>query len=243
MSNRRRAFVLGLILTGSGLAMGDTVDPELRRQAEQSLANGRAALLQQTRVTVDVVWTLGNVLEIRPDEPLQAWTDERAAELSGDRFARLIDPEAPRVVLPEDPGQGMFRLSNYIMAAVGSPASRAVRFIDEYTAIVHEGYALTHQVFVIQWATETGLVLPARVRRRLPGLVKRVAAEQAAEPPFRDLYAESVALLLLYGAPGNQDVERWTRKIVAEQQEDGSWGSNHTDAFCLLALTLALERD
>ncbi len=238
------AFVLGLFLTAAGsvTAQDEGVDAELRRQAESSLTLGRWAFLAKTRVTVDTVWTLRKALEAQPDERLMAWADERAAELSGDKFARLLQPDAKRPILPEGQGTGMQQLGNYILAAVGAPADRAVRVIDEFTATAQRSYGLTHQVFVIKWAAETGLDLPSEVRQRVPGLLKKIAAELAVDRRFSDLYAERVALLLFFGDPSEQDAARWTRKIVDEQGEDGLWGSSHTNGFCVMALSLVLKR-
>ena len=239
-------LLLGLILGYGGAAAAreteEGFDSDLRRSAQKSLMLGRWGFLAKSTATVDTVWGLRKAMEAQPDERLAPWVDERAAELTEDKFARLIHPDAPRPMLPEDPGSGIHQLSNYVMAAVGSPESRAVKFIDTYTAAQQRGYALTHQVLVVQWAAETGLDLPSEVKERMPELLERVAAEQASQRRFNDLYAERAAILLLWDEPEEEEVARWTRTIIDEQGEDGLWGSSHTDGFCVLALSLVLDR-
>jgi hypothetical protein len=139
----------------------------------------------------------------------------------------------------------MQQVANYSRAPVGAPEDRALAWIDRYTSGVGGNYTLTHQFLYIEWARETGLEVPQSLVDRQRTILERIAAEQARDRRFSDLYAERVFLLMLYGEPAEDDVRRWIETIVEAQLANGRWdsrgsrdaaGTVHTTGLCSAVL-------
>lgn len=212
----------------------------------------RAALLDERQLEAGTIWNLRQGLEHRPDPELAALLDVRAEALTGTRYERLVNPEAPRIELPEELGTGIERMTRISMAPLGRPEERAVTWLVEYVANDASGYTLTHQFLYILWGEATGLEFPETVRERKRSLLLRVAAEQAAASRFSDLWAERAALLMLYSRPSTADVQRWIGRVVDHQLANGYWdsqgsdagdGNYHTTGLCMAALMVYLGDD
>jgi hypothetical protein len=223
----------------------------LQQAAEQALIIAMPALLQQKSMDAGTVWLLQRYLRLRPDEKLDAFVDDAVIKLAGSDYERLVNPEAERVQLPEDPGEGAIRLANYHKAAVGKPDERAIEWLGEFLEQPGFGYVLTHQFLVIQWAESSGLSLPGSLREQESMLLERIVAEQAEATVYSDMYAERTALILLYGSPAEVEAARWIETIIGEQLENGLWdsrpasaggrGNRHPTALSMLALAVYLE--
>ena len=251
------------LLAGARCAMS-SVTPALEVRADAAFQRTVELIKPHPVVSADIAWLIQQVVMSTPepelDDSLSRWLDL----LVGDRFELLVNPDAPGTELPEDPGSGIILFSNYVMAAVGWPEARAIQFLSDYLATDDEvEYILTHQLLVIVWADQTGLVLPDDLRDRRTLFVERMLAEQAADDVsvFTDLYAERAALLLRYAEPTLQEATEWIQVIVDAQEEDGSWGDTgvvtvtfdgqtvsggqpelHTEAWAMLALRMFLDR-
>ncbi|MDX2166988.1 MAG: hypothetical protein SF182_07995 [Deltaproteobacteria bacterium] len=250
---RARRFsraILGLLLAAlvscagdaDGDRVGDAADrcpgtpPGQRADADGCCAAqrvyGRAvaalAAADAPRMEVGETWFLQQLARRRPDPALDALLERTRRGLAGHRAARLVDPAAPRLELPADAGHGIMRLANYIFAPVGAPPDRAMAFIDDFTAQPLTGYPLTHQLLVLEWADAVGLALPAPVRERRADLLRRIAAEQRADPTFSDLFAERAAILLAFTTPAADEAAGWIEVIAAAQPADGRWISGRT---------------
>jgi len=245
---------------GDGTATPPGPSDALRQQAEDAYAMAREAMLSTPLNESDQVWNLQRVLESTPDDQLEAHVLAQLGALEGDPFELLINPEAGRSVLPEDPGSGLFLWFNYLLASVGTPEDRAIEWISNYLSAVASGYVLTHQILVIEWARQTGLEVPTTITSQLEPLLERLSAEHVADTAFSDLYAERAAVLLLYGDASPQQAATWVTIIVDSQVENGTWeggeitvsfdsetattdaATNHTTTLSMLALRLYLDR-
>jgi len=237
--------------------------PRLERRAVQSMVSGTNAMAEMHRRDVGekrafnagTLWVLTKVTEVTGDERYAGWVKEMIGLATGDRALRLVDRSQPQPVLPVDPGRGVLRFASFVVAPLGQPAIVAQRFIEEFISEAGEGYVLTHQILVIEWAREQGLGLPASTDERERQLLKVLEREQDADSQFSDLYAERAAVLVMYGNPTPEKAAGWVRVIVDAQREDGSWGefsqtvvydgqksfsrtgdASHTQALALLAL-------
>lgn len=217
------ALVLALLSACQRLAP----DPHAAT-AERSLSAAVAALSAPDAPAMEPgeAWFVQRLARQRPEDAalraLVARTEERLAD---HRAARLLHPDAAPIALPENPGRGIMRLATYIFAPLGAPPERAVAFIDAFTATPSSAYVLTHQWLVLAWAEDVGLALPAGVAARRDGLLARIAAEQAADGLFSDLFAERAAILLAFGEPSAAEAARWVEVIAAAQPADGRWVS------------------
>lgn len=201
------------------------------------------------------LWVLTKVTEVTGDDRYAGWVKEMVGLAKGDRCLRLVDASQPQPVLPADPGRGLLRFANFVAAPVGQPAFLARKFIEQFISEPGEGYVLTHQILVVEWAREQGLELPASAYDRERQLLKTLEREQDADPEFSDLYAERAVVLVMYGNPTSEKAAPWIRVIVDAQRKDGSWGefsqtvvfdgqksfsrsgdASHTQALALLAL-------
>lgn len=175
---------------------------------------------------VGELWFLQQLAAARPDPELQALLAATVERRRGHALARLVDPTAAPFPLPEDPGRGIARLAAYANAPAGAPLPRAAAFVDAFTADPSaQGYPLTHQLLVLEWARTTGLELPDAVRARRTELLRRIAAEQRADTGFSDLFAERAAILLAFDRPGAAEVDGWLAVIAAAQPANGRWTS------------------
>lgn len=212
-------------LIGLSLA-GCSTDKSLEKRAEAAYEKARDAMLRSPEhVEIDVVWLLRDLLEMAPDAELQELVNARTAAFANHPFRIMLDPNAPRMPLPEDPGMGMERYYAYMQAPFGEPKERAVQFIADYLSRPERGYMLTHQLTALVWARNTGLELPPELVAMKDGLLQQIHAEQSNEGGIfiMDLYAERAAFLLRYGQVPKRDAEKWVARLVAMQNSDGHW--------------------
>ncbi len=177
---------------------------------------------------VGEAWFLQQLAAQRNDPELRALVSETQKRLATNQAARLLSRDAAPMPLPEDPGHGITRLATYVFAPAGEPVPRAVSFIDAFTATPDTGYVLTHQLLVLEWARSVGLPLPDAILQRREGLLTRIAAEQAADTRFSDLFAERAAILLAFTTPSRGDADRWIDVIAGAAPADGRWVSTRS---------------
>ncbi len=202
---------------------GRPVDEQGCSDVGRALARSFRALLSESLFTVGDIWVLQKLLQLRPDPELERLVEWWRGELGSSPFRRHIDPEATRVALPEDPGRGIIRFYNYVLAPFGRPESRALEFIRELVSSQETGYVLTHQFLVIEWAGEQGLVLPVPVLALRPQLLDRIAAEHAADHRFSDLFVERTAILLVFAEPVPAVASDWVEILLTAQLPEGNW--------------------
>lgn len=258
-------FPLLMILCGS---VGCT--QSLEQRAAKSIASGTDALAAMYREEVrqkrafqsGTLWIMRKLTEYTGDARYGDWVDEMVPlAASNDRALRLVDLSQPKPVLPVDPGRGFVRFGNFVIAPVGQPEFLARRYVLEFISEPGEGYVLTHQIVVIEWAREQGLALPANVEDRKRQMLQALEREQDADPQFSDLYAERAAILVMYGDAPPEKMATWAGLIVDAQRNDGTWPqsgqtvlydgrksvarkteASHTQALSLLALAGYLKR-
>lgn len=209
---------------------GRAVDARGCCAAARALASAVAALRAGDAPAMEVgeAWFLQRLAAQRADPELRALVADAERRLGGHRAARILRADAAPAPLPADPGRGIARLATYIFAPAGSPPERAVAFIDDFTRTPASGYVLTHQWMVLEWADSAGLALPAALAARRAGLLERIAAEQAADTRFSDLFAERATILLASAAPDAREAERWIDVIAAAAPADGRWVSSRS---------------
>ena len=195
----------------------------LKTLVNEALERAKSVALKNKGWDPGSVWLLQQFLKLRPDPQLQQYAEAWVRRYSRNELAFMIDPNAERMDLPKDPGQGMQKLFFYIKSPFGKPKKRAVKFITSYVSTKESGYVLTHQLMTIVWAKQVGLRLPAKVVDRKHELLKQIAAEQAADNEFSDLYAERAVILLMYDQPSLSEVVRWVKTILNAQEPDGTW--------------------
>ncbi len=216
--------------------------------------------MRETVSSVGDVWVLQEICKLAPDKALQQLVNDSVAKFIGDPFLRLIDPNAPRVDLPADPGTGLTRFYNYMLAPFGTHRDRAVSFVNDFLATDESGYVLTHQFLVREWAEQIGFELSDQLVTKKQEILGRILQEQLTDNSFSDLYAERVAILLRFGDPKPSDAAQWVQTIVNAQLQDGSWGLysekvtfdgesttgepgvSHTVALALLSLRVYLDK-
>ncbi len=197
--------------------------PRLAGGAKRAFARGIAALQRGSALNIGELWFLQKLCGVHPDEDLGRLVERAVERLASNRAAHLVNPTVPRAALPANPGRGMTRLANYVLAPAGKPESRAIDFIADFVASEETGYVLTHQLLVLEWAQSTGLELPDTVRLRKQELLGRIAREHAAAPGFSDLFAERATILLAFAPPPPAEAARWIDTILAAQLPDGRW--------------------
>ena len=209
---------------------GQAVDAQGCCAAARTLSTAVGALAAGDAPAMEIgeAWMIAQLAAERADPPLRDLAAATGQRLAGHRASRLLRRDAAPLDLPEDPGRGIARLATYIYAPAGHPPERAAAFIDAFTAAPATGYVLTHQLLVLDWAASAGLALPAAVTARRAALLERIAAEQAADTTFSDLFAERAAILLAFAAPPAAEADRWLAVIAAAAPADGRWVSGRS---------------
>ncbi len=247
--------------TGDNGLPHDDRDPRaLRIRASRAYAAGLAAITQEPISAVGDAWVLREICMLAPDRALQQYLNDSAVNYVDDPFLRLIDPCAPLIELPVDPGTGLNRFYNYMLAPFGTPRERAMAFIHDFMTLNASGYILTHQFLLLQWAEQIGFELPEHLVIMRHERLEQILQEQLRNDSFSDLYAERVALLLHFGNQNPENATKWVKTIVDAQLQDGSWGSysetiafddqsvtwepgvSHISALALLSLRTYLDR-
>jgi len=249
------------IIEGNRLKSSDDLVHQIpQTRVEKAYTLGLAAILREQVLTVGEIWLLQEMLKSAPNKALQQMVNDRAADLAGHPFERLINPNTPYANLPEDPGVGLTRFHNYLLAPFGTPKNRAISFIDDFLSTNESGYVLTHQFIVLEWAEQTSLELPEQLGAKRQKLLNQILREQLADKSFSDLYVERVAILLYFGDPDALAAAQWIKTIVNAQLPDGSWGlyaehlsyggqsitgkpgTSHTIVLALLSLRAYLDK-
>lgn len=233
---------------------------EIREKVEKAYVIGINLIMNEPVLSIGEIWALQQILKFSPDKVLRTFLDGQISNSAANRFERLVDSNAPRFRLPDDPGSGFDQLYIYILAAFGRPESRAISFIHDFLSKDEDGYILTHQLLVLEWAKQSGLQIPEELRRKKTYLLDRIYREQTRDRLFSDLYAERSAILFLYRHPTPEDARKWVLKTLNAQSPDGSWGlhskevayneqkttlnftANHTLALVLLTLGIYLDK-
>jgi hypothetical protein len=200
-------------------------DEGLRAKAQAAWDAGRAATLKLTKLEPSDVWCMQQALAVQPDAELQRHVERLRETLRADPFYRLVQPAAPRPVLPPEPGAGLMKLYSYLMASVADPEDRALATLREYLALDGADYVLTHQLLVLDWSRDAGRALPDDLTRQAPALLDKILAEHSKDTAFSDLYAERAAILIQHGVGSPEAQAEWIRIIVDAQQPDGTWGN------------------
>ena len=252
---------LALVFLSADLfACGGSGRPE-RDQVEAALERGIAAIERETFLQAGDLWMVQELQKFHPDPRLGAVIERWKQTYAGDPSLRLIDSTTEKIFLPKNPGRGLTRYSIYVISALGRPESRAIEFVRAFMSSDLQGYPLTHQFLATVWAEICDLALPDDLLARRPRLLERMAAEQAAETRFSDLFAERAFLLLLFDATAPRDAARWVQIVLDAQGADGAWvddtqvpmlydGQNgiatlypgHTTPYAALDLAVYLER-
>lgn len=232
---------------------------QLRATAERIYSAGMRLVLQEKNWNVGEVWILKEILKLDPDSQLSRFVKAKIDKLSGDPFLRIVNPKAPLVWLPKDPGSGGKRFYTYVLAAVGTPTARALSYINEFLSSSANGYVLTHQFLALAWFEQTNAELSIDLKEKQRAILPRISAEQAKAESFSDLYAERVAILLHFSKPSASDAHRWMHTMVSAYLDNGMWarysesmaydgetiisapGTNHTRALALLSIRLYLD--
>jgi hypothetical protein len=196
---------------------------ELRRRVDRAVRLGIAAVLREEHLQVSDIWNLNKFLERYPHDALADFV-RKQAEATGDMPFIALIRDTPPIHLPENPGRGLFRFGNLLSAPFGVPEERRIAFLREFLTKDEDGYILTHQLLALEWAKEKHVSLPDELACIRDGFLTRMAAEQARDDVFSDLFAERVALLLVYASPNIRDAEPWIQAILDAQQPDGTWG-------------------
>ncbi len=244
----------------SGLSRDDGDYRALRIRASRAYAAGLTAITRESISSVGDAWVLQEICMLAPNKALQQYLNDNAVNHVNDPFLRLIDPCAPRIDLPVDPGTGLNRFYNYMLAPFGTPRERAMIFIHDFMAFHASGYILTHQFLLLQWAEQIGFELPEHLVIMRQEHLERILQEQLRNHSFSDLYTERVALLLHFGNQNPEYAMKWVTMIVNAQLQDGSWGMysetitfdgqsvtgepgvSHISALALLSLRTYLDR-
>ena len=244
----------------SGLPSDEGDHRAIRMRASKAYAAGLAAITKEPISSVGDAWILQEICKVAPDTALQQYINDNAVNHVGDPFHLLIDPCAPRIELPVDPGTGLNRFYNYMLAPFGTPRERAMIFIHDFMAFHASGYILTHQFLLLQWAEQIGFELPEHLVIMRQEHLERILQEQLRNHSFSDLYTERVALLLHFGCQAPENAANWVKTIVNAQLQDGSWGMysetitfdgqsvtgepgvSHISALALLSLRTYLDR-
>ena len=207
---------------------GRSIDEQGCSDVARALERGIERLRAETRIAAGDIWVLQRTLRVKPDPALGELVSSWVTRLRADPFRRQIDPTAPPAPLPEDPGSGLKRLFHYVMAPFGAPPERALRFMTEYLAYEEvDGYVLTHQFYLFPWCEEQDIALPSELQALRPGLLERIAAEQAGDAVFTDLWAERAATLLEFSEPRRSEADAWIDRLLSEQHKDGIWADTH----------------
>jgi hypothetical protein len=199
------------------------VDTQGCSDVAQAVARGIEALLLEPSFQVGDIWVLQQLIHLQPHAGLARLVEWWTGELEPNPFLRQIDPAAAYAALPPDPGRGIWRFYHYVLAPFGLPESRALEFLRDFVRREATGYVLTHQLLAIEWAKEQGLALPETVIATRPELLGRIAAEQAADGTFSDLFAERAALLIRFAEPTPAESSAWIDTLLTAQLPDGSW--------------------
>jgi len=250
--------ILALSLVISVLGTNTASADSLRTAAAQALAAARTSMLQESAPHVDVIWGIQRILRLHADPELQQWVDAKAPLLANDPFYPAIAP-APLTPLPNDPGTGLVKFSNYVLASVGTPDSTTHDFLTAYFSTQEAGYVLTHQLLALGFAELVGRTLPTSLTDMRPQFLEQITTEHANDPIFSDLYAERAAFLLVFAEPDPIEVAGWIQIILDAQVADGDWGTlsweatydgetgevtdnpRHTQFLAMVALTYYLD--
>ena len=208
----------------------ETASGSLRQRAEASFKAGMRTVIASPRTEVDAVWFAQLALRHRPRPELKDWVERQIPLHKDDPFYPIISPKSrSKKSLGEDPGRGIVRWTNYLLASVAEPEGLAMRWLDDYLALDASGYILTHQLTALVWAEAMGRPVPASLRAKRPRLLARIAAEQAKDSEFSDLWVERAAFLSAFGEPDRRDLEAWVETIVDNHLGSGDWGDGASE--------------
>lgn len=224
--------------TTATLASSGATDPSLPRVERVRLAveRGIDGLMRTPPKQLDAVWVADLLIGYRRDARIESYVRRWSQEFVNrrDPFACVFAREASRPVLPEDLGSGAKRFLLSLVAPAAIPQERAIELLREFVAAEETtGFVLTHQFLMTELCRYTALPLPEETLARRPDLLKRIAAEQATDDRFSDLFAERAAILLHYGAeawppdsdggPSDEEAARWIDLVLAAQGVAGAW--------------------
>lgn len=233
---------------------------EIRGKVEKAYVIGINLIMNEPVLSIGEIWALQQILKFSPDKTLRTFVDGQISNSAGNRFERLVNSKASRFRLPDYPGSGFDQLYIYILAAFGTPESRAISFIHDFLSEDEDGYILTHQLLVLEWAKQSGLQIPEELRKKKTYLLDRIYREQRRDRLFSDLYAERNAILFLFSYPNPKDAGKWVLTTLNAQLPNGGWGlhsrevsyngqkttlsftARHTLALVLLTLRLYLKK-
>ncbi len=208
----------------------DAAPSSLRERARASFEAGRKTVVATPKTQVDAVWFAQLALRSRADPELEAWVARQIPLHEEEPFFPIISPkDRSKKSLGEDPGRGIVRWTNYLLASVAEPEGLAMRFLDDYLATPASGYVLTHQLTALVWAEAMERPVPAPLRAKRAALLARIAAEQAKDPVFSDLWVERAAFLSAFGQPDPATLEAWVEPIVDNHLGSGDWGDGASE--------------
>ena len=80
------------------------ISPQQRKaKAVKAYDAALAAIMREPSLNVDVIWALKEILKLTPNKTLRQFVNDKTASIEKHPSLRLIDPNAPRIDLPENP--------------------------------------------------------------------------------------------------------------------------------------------
>ena len=203
----------------------DAPKGSLRERARETFEAARKTVLASAHTEIDAVWFVQIVLQEREDAELAAWVENQIPLHENEPFHPIIAAKGPsKSQLGPDPGHGIARWGNYLLASVANPEARAMRWLSDYLALDASGYILTHQLTALLWAEALNRPIPESLRAKRSHLLARIAAEESRDPGFSDLWIERAALLTAFSKPDVAMLTHWTDRIVEHHLGGGDFG-------------------
>lgn len=204
-------------------SLGPTIAEKIARAVERA-----PRCLQKLAPQSDALWVVDLAQDILHLPELGEKVDEAKRALGADSpLGVLVDSDAAAYAVPKltadreatPEAQLLLTLTDSLACRGGhAPSERVRKFVDA----THDGYLLTHQFLVIEWAERVGCDVPGEWRRRRAELVDRVVAELRRARGFSDLFAEQVFVVELAGRSDQVEPE-WIARILNAQDSNGCW--------------------
>lgn len=176
--------------------------------------------------SVEDAFVMSHLLEDIEREGLEEFVQKGREKFKDDPSIWYLVAGSPRIAIPATLPKGRELYDLITSTPHADPPRRSFDLIIDFFVTPHQGYLLTHQVFMLEVAKSRGIELPPTIFPNGSQFISKIYLEQREDTQFSDLYARRTLMLLLYSVPPEELARNWVNIVLAAQQEDGSWSDS-----------------
>lgn len=212
--------------TELGKELDPNLPPALRARCEAvglAIVKGVTYLENHEPSSIDSTFIVTQLHMQAKRQALADFIQKARVKFEKDPSIWYLTRGSSRLTIPEPLPKGEDLLKLITNTPQADPPQASFDLLVKFLAAQHNGYLLTHQMFMLEIAKSRGAEIPLTIKRDGSQYLVPILEEHKKSKDFGYLYARRTLLLLLYSLEIEPVASEWVEVLLAAQREDGSW--------------------